>query len=573
MYHSKTATMKTKFIKGTIVFASIICLYSCTKLKEEVLDEASVAGLTDKQLAEGTIAPVYNVLPTIFQHTNYFALQEISTDEAILPYRGGTDWGDNGIYISLHKHEQTSGDPNIRNTWNNIVLGLSRSITAISSLATNKDPNAKIFLAEARGMRAYYSLMTLDLFGVIFVKEDPSAISVVLRGADAVEYIKSELLAIEPVLDNTTGPGRVTKAAVWGLLARLYLNAAVYSDPYATSFAFNNADMDKVIEYCDKIIGTNQYQLASEYFSLFDDNNHTNKELIFAVDQRADLNGHNRMAYFSLSGDQFPLPAYTGANGTDGPAITPDFYQSWVAANAPLDPALADPRFYKENLTIYSHPEDSCVDAANFNINRGILRGQQYGLTKNADGSFKKCPDGKMKVSPLFNVTRSRPTLAVNFTEFIDFSVAGSNYSTGYRVEKYEFSRGSVSGRNFGEHDIVILRLADIYLMRAEAKLRKNNDEAGALADVNFVRASRTARSVVPAALTSMNLDLLFRERGFEFYWETLRRTDMIRFGKFEGSWTEKTNSDVKKRLFPIPQTAIDGASNLSGYLVQNSGY
>ena len=74
----------------------------------QVLDESSVTGLTDKQIAEGIIAPVYARLPDIFQHTNYFALQEISTDEAILPYRGGTDWGDNGIYISLHRHETTS---------------------------------------------------------------------------------------------------------------------------------------------------------------------------------------------------------------------------------------------------------------------------------------------------------------------------------------------------------------------------------------------------------------------------------------------------------------------------------
>jgi hypothetical protein len=139
-------------------------------------------------------------------------------------------------------------------------------------------------------------------------------------------------------------------------------------------------------------------------------------------------------------------------------------------------------------------------------------------------------------------------------------------------VEKYEFSRGSVSGRNFGEHDIVILRLADVYLMRAEAKLRKSNDVAGALADVNIVRASRTATTpAVP--LATMDLNILFRERGFELYWEMLRRTDMIRFEKYEGTWTEKNNTDKQKRIFPIPQTAIDGASNIPGYLVQNPGY
>ena len=90
--------------------------------------------------------------------------------------------------------------------------------------------------------------------------------------------------------------------------------------------------------------------------------------------------------------------------------------------------------------------------------------------------------------------------------------------------------------------------------MRAEAKLRKGGDAAAALADVNTVRASRTARQPAPAALTTMNLDLLLRERGFEFYWESLRRTDLIRFGKYEGTWTEKTNTDVKKRLFPSPK-------------------
>lgn len=562
--------MKKKIISLLLIIASVTTINSCSKLNEKVLDESSVTGQSDKQIAEGIIAPVYARLPDIFLHTNYFALQEISTDEAILPYRGGTDWGDNGIYIALHRHETTSTDPNVRNTWNFITQALSRSITALITLPNNKDPNAKIFLAEARGMRAYYSMLMLDLFGIVFKKDDPDETSEILRGAEAVEYIKSELLAVEPTLETTTGPGRLTKAAIWGLLARLHLNAAVYRDIYAASFNFQNADLDKAIEYCDKIIASAQYALSPDYFALFSDNNHNNKELIFAVDQRADLNGHNRMAYFSLSGDQFPLPAFPNANGTDGPAITPDFYRTWVTANAPLDPAAADPRFYKQNLSIYSNLADSCVDAANFHINRGILRGQQYGLIRR-NGVFLKCSNGKMLVGKLFHDTRSRPTLPVEFTENIDFTVAGSNYNTGYRVEKYEFSRGSVSGRNFGEHDIVLLRLADVYLMRAEAKLRKG-DAAAALTDVNIVRTSRT--STTPAKpLSSITLDLLFRERGFEFYWEMLRRTDMIRFGKYEGTWTEKTNSDKQKRIFPIPQTAIDGASNLPGYLVQNPGY
>ncbi len=560
--------MKKK-IYSLLLLCSFAILESCTDLKEEILDETlSAAKLTDKQAADGIIAPVYARLPDIFLHTNYFAIQEISTDEAILPYRGGTDWGDNGIYLAMHQHTYQSTDPNIRNTWNLILQGMSRAITAINTLPTLNDPSSKVYLAEARGMRAYYSMLTLDLFGLVFVKENVGETSKILRGEDAFQYIKNELIAVEPDLDATVGPGRLSKNAAWGLLARLYLNAAVYRDVYGTP-NFKPEEMDKVTEYCDKIISSGQFKLSPDYFSIFGSDNHTNPELIFAVDQRAELNGHNRMAYFSLSGDQFPLPAYPNANGTDGPAITPDFYRTWVDQYAPKDPAVADPRFHKQNLSIYTNPADSCVTDVNFNINRGILRGQQYGLIRK-NGVFLKCPDGKYKVGKLFNDTRNRPTTPVVFTEKVDFTTAGSDYSSGYRVEKYEFSKKSVSGRNFGEADIVIVRLADVYMMRAEAKLRKSNDAVGALADVNIVRAARTTP---PPPLASMSLDILFKERGFEFYWEMLRRSDMIRFGKYEGTWTEKTNTDKLKRIFPIPQTAIDGASNLPGYLKQNQGY
>ena len=562
--------MKNRILTLLFVLGLLSMTESCTKLKETVLDESSVTGLTEKQIADGTIAPVYAQLPNIFIHTGLFALQEITTDEAILPYRGGTDWGDNGIYLDLHRHQTTSNNAPVRNTWNPITQSLSRAVSAISSLQGSKDPNAAKYIAEAKGMYAFYNMLVLDLWGVIFVKEDPGATSKVVRGEEAVEYLKKVLLEVEPLLDNTTGPGRLTKAGVWGLLAKLHLNAAVYRDRYAATFTFKNEDMDKVIEYTSKIISSGQYALSPDYWAIFNDENNTNKELVFAVDQRADLNGHNRLAYFSLSGDQFPLPSFTGANGTDGPGITSDFYRTWVDAYAPTDPADADPRFYQKNITVNPVTQQACYDAASYRIDRGILRGQQYGLIRTA-GVFEKCPDGKFKVGRLFNNTRNRPTIPVLHTERIDFTTVGSDYATGFRVLKFEFGKKSVSGRNFGEADIPIVRLGDVYLMRAEARLRKG-DAAAALTDVNAVRTSRTATGV-GRALTAVNLDQLFRERGFELYWELQRRTDMVRFGKFESTWTEKASTDKNKRVFPIPQTAIDGASNLPGYLKQNPGY
>jgi hypothetical protein len=324
--------------------------------------------------------------------------------------------------------------------------------------------------------------------------------------------------------------------------------------------------MDAVINYTDNVINSGEHALSAEYFEIFDDENHTNKELIFAIDQRADLGGHNRMAYFSMSGDFYPNPAFPRANGTDAASITSDFYQTWVDANPGVDPADADPRFHKDNLI----NEPGCVSAEDFEIDRGIYRGLLYGLQHEQKGDpFERC-EGEKYVVDLVTNNRSEVGAPVDHTLEVDFTTY-SSHSNGYRVEKYEFSKDSDSGRNGGQADLVVLRYADMFLMRAEAQLRKG-DAASALDDVNLVRASRTARHTA-LALTSMDLDLMYRERGFEFYWEFQRRTDMIRFGKYEDSYTDKTNADPKKRVFPIPQSAVDGASILEDYLVQNPSY
>ena len=553
----------------TIGIISILFFGSCTDLQEDILDETSATGLSQNEIVEGNLAAAYAVFSNLFLHVNYFNLQEISTDEAILPFRGGTDWGDNGIFVGMHTHNFITTDPRIRDTWNLIMRGISRCVSAISAIPATNEPNSDAFVAEMRALKAYYSMLSLDLYGLIFVKEDPNSTSVILRGEEAFKYIESEFLYAENKVLPNLSKGRLSKEAIQGLLARLYLNGAVYRDRYATQFSFDQAEMNKVIEYCDKVINSGRFQLSAEYFTMFDDENHTNPELIFVYDQRAELNGHNRLAYFSLSGDQYPLPNFPNANGTDGPGMTSDFYDTWVEAYGSTDPAEADPRFFKKNLII---PADSCMRGSSFVMDRGILRGQQYGLIRLPSG-FERCNDGvNFRIGKLTSRSRTRPDLAVNFTREIDYTTEGSLYSTGYRVLKYEFGKKSSNGRNLGDADIVLIRLADIYLMRAEAKLRGAGDRTGALLDVNTVRASRTARITAPP-LNEMNLDLLYRERGFEFYWEMLRRTDMIRFGKYEAKWTEKTDNDPFKRIFPIPQNALDGASIFPGYLEQNPGY
>ncbi|WP_201300867.1 RagB/SusD family nutrient uptake outer membrane protein [Sunxiuqinia indica] len=565
-------------IKNTIKLAaaSLALLFStsCTDLDEQVLDESLTGSVSEDELVTSAVAPVYSNLSTLFLHTHLFCLQEITTDEGILPARGGKDWYDGGVFIQLHTHEYLPTNNKIKDTWNDLTQMLSRAASAIVALEplAETDDVAKTYLAEVRGMRAYYNMLMLDLWGIAFQKDEPDELSTILRGNEAVEYIRTELEDVLSDLRTDVGPGRLTQGGAYALLARLYINAAVWRDPYATNFDFQDADMDKVIEYATKVINDYDYSLSPEFFACFNNDNHMNKELIMAIDQRPDLSSsHNRMCYWSMSGSFYGNPLYPDGDGTDGGAITQEFYESWVEAYGDVDPADADCRFFWKRLIV---PEDSTIAAEDFNLNRGIYRGLQIGL-QNAGHKqpFFVDDEGEYYLGPVKDVRRAAEDAYVDYLLEIDFTAEGSDYNRGYRVEKYEWSSVSTNGTNKGEHDLVIVRLANMYLLRAEAKLHKN-DADGALVDVNFVRASRTSRpDVTPPALDELDLDLLFRERGFEFYWEHQRRTDMIRFGKYEDPLIEKTNSDVTKRLFPIPQTAIDGTSVAEGYLVQNEGY
>lgn len=578
--------IKYTFLVGILTFVT-----SCTDLQEIVLDE-SFTGSGLSETVSGAIAPAYGQVSWTWRHTNYYGLQLIAADEAILPHRGGTDWFDGGKFLATHTHTITPTNDLVSSSWNELTKNISRTLTAIETLtplADAGDSEASGALYEMVALRAYLNMLMLDSWGLIFRKEKSTETSEILRGQDAIDYIDSELQSVVNVINKDKGSGRMTQTAVWGFLARLHLNAAVYRDPYGTP-DFTSADMDKVLEYTNNVINSGLYSLSPEYFELFNDENRSNKELVFALDQRGVLRReHSRWTYWSLAGSLWGRPEFTSSDGTDGPAITPDFYQTWVDAYGDVDPADADARFYQQNQQIPEELRDLsglspandeehyyCTTPAEYEFNRGIIRGVIWGPRKDPNGAFYTCGEADVyRIYPVIQIKGNGPDKDVGYVNHelqIDFTNGGRLHSKGYRVSKYQFSRTSPNANNFSSVDLVLMRYAEIYMMRAEAQLRKG-DSAAALADVNTVRTSRTARQPIPAALSSIDQDILFRELGFEFYWEGLRRTSQIRFGKYEDSWTEKTDSDPLNRLFPIPQAAIDGASNTPGYLEQNSGY
>ena len=586
--------MKSKFLNlNTIVLSfAVLSLMGCTNLDEKVIDEVLGSETADHEAA---LAAAYSQLGdgTFVDHGNVFALQEYSTDEALLPTRG-SDWGDGGKWRAMHEFSWDASNDVVKTTWNSLNFGITKSLTAISSIEKSNSTNRALFLAEAKGLLAYYTYTTIDLFGQAPYR-DPGNINAPIQIRKAETTIDALITEVEGLIPNladiktqNTHAGRFTKQAAYAFLADMYLNRAVLKNKTAGSFNFleqavsgSGTDMDKVIEYSNLLINNSNFSLESNYFHNFDINNDTSKEMIFSIVQKknTDKTSDNDLAYMSMERIQKPSPDNRGTNAS---CITPEFYYSWNGNHD--DPRFqrsyqyADGTWFRNDGTDVSVPSSSKVEGTGkpwFHFNRGLQVGQQYGPKILSDGNFDMTPDGRIKVYKLF--TEKNTTLAADFTPELNFDNPSESVFTqaqinrGVRNFKFEFDPGYGNNGTSGM-DVPLYRLGTIYMMRAEAYLRSGNLSA-ALADVNKLRTSRTndalKNNAPGVAIASLDENTLFKESGYELYWEMYRRKAMIRFKKFDLPGTAKPASQPYRRIFPIPQATIDASKDFT----QNPGY
>jgi hypothetical protein len=585
--------MKTyKIFKAKNIAFLIIALIftSCTKLDETVLDE--VLGDNASSPA-GALAAAYDRLGdgTFVDHGAVFSLQEYTTDEAILATRG-SDWGDGGKWRSMHEFTWASDNPIVTDNWNMLTNGITRSLTAIKEISNSSHPQKNLFLAEAKGLLAYYTYTTLDLFGQAPYRNptDENAPLEIKQAATGIDELILQVEALIPDLatlgQQSTHNGRFTKEAAYGLLANMYLNRAVLKNRYATTFDFNEksvsnseTDMDRVIFYTSLLINSGKFKLKSNYFDNFAINNAGGSELIFVVVQKIDYirNGSNSFAYVCVERNQRPSAANRGTNAA---CISPEFYASW-------DGNHDDPRFERKyqysdgtwfmNNAAGSVPATDLVPKTTlpwFHFNRGIMVGQQYGPKLTTAGAFEMTTDGRIKVSEL--VMEKSTSTKMDFTPALNFSnptqavFAQNEINRGARVFKYEYD--PEEGNGSSNVDIPLIRLGAIYTMRAEANFRKGQTGA-ALSDINLLRTSRTRESLYAnapgVAIPTLTEAILYKEIAYETYWEMLRRPQMIRFGKFEQAFSAKPVTQPFRRIFPIPQSTLDVTKTFK----QNQGY
>jgi starch-binding outer membrane protein, SusD/RagB family len=441
-----------------------------------------------------------------------FKMQELPTDEAVI------GWGD-GTLPTFHTMTWTPSNEFIGAMYSRIYYQVAlvnefireTSDDKLKSRGLTSNADIKAYRAEARFLRALSYWHALDLFGnPSFVTEEDGIGTFLprqIKRADLFTYIESELKAIEPELIGARQNeyARADKAAAWTLLAKLYLNAEVYT---------GQAKNTEAIDYAKRVIGAG-YALEPKYTNLFRTDNDKSKEVIF------------------------PL-AYDGLRT-----------RTWGG------------------MTFLVHaPVGGTMRAADFGINggwNGLRTTQQFvGLFPDTIAGGTYTDDRAM-----FHYNgQTKPVTTI------------SVFSNGYGITKYKnISSEGVKGSDpAGDHpdtDYPMFRLADIYLIYAEAVLRggSGGDNATALKYVNDLRTRAKATTV-----SSITLDGILDERGRELYWECHRRTDLIRFKKFtEGSylWDWKGNVVGGKgvsehlKIYPIPNA--DRAANPN--LNQNPDY
>ena len=531
-----------KYNKKLIIVASaVVFLGACTKLEEKFNSETTQGSSGGGGgNAAALLVNAYRSLNNPFQdQSRLHAATEHTTDEAVGPTRGG-DWDDNGIWRVYHNHKWTADHGYLTDTYRELAQA---QFAATTVLDNNPTP---VQAAEARFIRALVMWHVLDGWDQVPFRSTSTGdltktLPEVKKGTACADYLITELNAAIANLSPGNGIGKASKNAARALLMKIYLNKGVYANRAAPTFSAG--DMNQVITLADQILADFPAYPGGFTPNFFDDftpnNDVIGKEIVYSLkNDNASGTGGNGVMYHYHCGTHYNQDP----SGWNGFTTLSDFYDAF-------DPN--DRRRGGGN----TGPTDFGYYPGFTNIT-GMRVGLLFGQQKNGAGANLQDRKG----NPL------------SFTKQVALIESGNNLEvTGIRVVKYVQDRVHQFP---ADNDLVIFRLADILLMKAEAILRGGTATAGPggygatpAAIVNNIRIL-PSRGPLPA-LATVDLNAVYKERGFELYWEDWRRNDMIRFGTFLNARQLKAASTSERLLFPIPLQQLSINPNLT----QNPGY
>jgi starch-binding outer membrane protein, SusD/RagB family len=444
---------------------------------------------------------------------NYWHFQDMSTDMAKWKY------ADDGFYdIQFNKWNAANAQVEAMYGRCMLVITFANEFLRESTPAKLSERGidaAEItkMRAEVRFVRAYMYWVMMDLFGNPgFVTEnDPFGTFTPpqITRSNLFNWVETELKAIDADLPapRTNEYGRADKAAAWAILARMYLNAEVYT---------GTAKYNDAITYSKRVIDAG-YTLLPNYQWLFlADNDQNNTEAIWTLNYDGVKSQSYGGATFIIngngSGDRQPLVQLCGLGG-------------WGAMRATEKIPALFPDF------------------------TGVIDKRSLWFTAGQS----------LNMDDFFLYEFGFPT-----TKFRNRTRAG-----GF---------GNDPNRTFSDIDIPVARLAEMYLIYAEAVKRggTSGSDAQAITYLNLLR--RRAYGNTNGDITSYDLNFVLDERARELYWEGFRRMDLIRYNRYsEGTylWPWKgglrngTAFESFRKILPLPSKQLAANPNLK----QNLGY
>lgn len=447
------------------------------------------------------------------------------------------DFGRNYIYIPGGVNNKS-----LNAVWEYLYKVVIFSNKSIEVLEANKEKfgsdKIDLYIAEVRAFRAIYYYYLLDLFArVPLTTSSTIPIKEVKQRerSEIFEFVVKELTEAAPLLKNTYSNrlgeyyGRVTQPVAYFVLAKLYLNAEIYTDnnwtdenrANGTTMNFTIAGKqynawEAVIYYCDRI-SESGYQLSGNYEDNFEVFNESSVENIFIIpmDKRSYT---NQMQYLfrSLHYNHSQRLGMAGENGTSATIDALDIFDYGTKNE--------DPRFDK-------------------NYYAGVVYDLNNNVIKTDLGKILEYLPREIK---------------------LDLSDSPHMKMAGARMKKYAIDKTNIKDGKLIDNDIVLFRYADVLLMKSEAKVRNGLNGDSELNEV---------RNRVGAASREATLENILDERLLELAWEGWRRQDMIRFDKYHKAYNQRPQLEKEfnryTTVFPIPQRVLDLNTNLK----QNDGY
>lgn len=540
--------MKSRTIKNILIATMIVLVSSCAK-KLDLFPQNDLTPQTAYSTADGyksVLAKIYGGLaitgnqgpagqPDIAGGLDegsqvafirmLFNCEELPTDEAVVA------WNDQTIH-DFHNLSWTSADPFLKGIYARPIY----NITLINEYLKNSTDDQlaahgitgadaddiKKSVAEVRFLRAFNYWVMLDLFGKSTFITEADGVGTFLpkeiSRPDLFAYIESELKAVEPDLaaPRTSEYGRVDQGADWALLARLYLNAEVYT---------GTAKYTEAITYAKKVIDAG-YQLHPSYSELFmADNDKCTDEIIWAIN----CDGLHTQAYGNTTffvhapcGDDHDQ--YGVGGGWNGYRATSAFANIFPDVTGATDlRAMFNTSKYPATQSQFAIPDVS-------DFNNGV------------------------HVKKYVNIRSDGGTVSDVNKTFADIDFPVFRLPEMYLIYAEAVLRGGTGGDQTTALD---------YLNEIRFRAYGNSYGPGNIGKLN------------PVDLT---LQTVLDERARELYWEGHRRTDLIRYGlltsgtylwPWKGGVSSGTAVDSKYNIFPIPSANLTANPNLT----QNAGY